>query len=170
VRTVPGVRKAVKWNSPLYGVEGQAPISNSIALRVSGLKLENSCSVSNPSERIRASIVRRALRVIEDPCHLSVALFDDLVDIEVALMSALAPVVHDTLDLGKHSFAVAFERERVHPPQDLPVGFHNYAWHGADSFIVEAERRNGPDFSPSRSKLPVHHEGVDIAECRMLEG
>src|SRR5688500_3425433 len=22
VRTVPGVRKAVKWNSPLYGVEG----------------------------------------------------------------------------------------------------------------------------------------------------
>src|SRR5271170_3003186 len=23
IRTVPGVRKAVKWNSPLYGVEGQ---------------------------------------------------------------------------------------------------------------------------------------------------
>src|ERR1700730_14397379 len=23
VRTVPGVRKAVKWNSPLYGVDGQ---------------------------------------------------------------------------------------------------------------------------------------------------
>jgi hypothetical protein len=23
VRTVPGARKAVKWNSPLYGVEGQ---------------------------------------------------------------------------------------------------------------------------------------------------
>ena len=23
VRTIPGVRKAVKWNSPLYGVEGQ---------------------------------------------------------------------------------------------------------------------------------------------------
>jgi hypothetical protein len=23
VRTVPGVRKAVQWNSPLYGVEGQ---------------------------------------------------------------------------------------------------------------------------------------------------
>ncbi len=23
VRTVPGVRKAVKWNTPLYGVEGQ---------------------------------------------------------------------------------------------------------------------------------------------------
>ena len=23
VRTVPGVRKAIKWNSPLYGVEGQ---------------------------------------------------------------------------------------------------------------------------------------------------
>lgn len=24
VRTVPGVRKAVKWNSPFYGVEGRA--------------------------------------------------------------------------------------------------------------------------------------------------
>src|SRR3990172_2554805 len=24
VRTVPGVRKAVKWNSPFYGVEGQS--------------------------------------------------------------------------------------------------------------------------------------------------
>ena len=23
VRTVPGVRKAVKWNSPFYGIEGQ---------------------------------------------------------------------------------------------------------------------------------------------------
>src|SRR5690349_12430062 len=23
VRTVPGVRKAVRWNSPLYGIEGQ---------------------------------------------------------------------------------------------------------------------------------------------------
>jgi hypothetical protein len=23
VRTVPGVRKAVKWNSPMYGIEGQ---------------------------------------------------------------------------------------------------------------------------------------------------
>src|SRR5437899_1961812 len=23
VRTVPGVRKAIKWNSPLYGIEGQ---------------------------------------------------------------------------------------------------------------------------------------------------
>jgi hypothetical protein len=23
MRTVPGVRKAVKWNSPLYGIEGQ---------------------------------------------------------------------------------------------------------------------------------------------------
>jgi len=33
VRTVPGVRKAVKWNSPLYGVEGQAGSSASIASR-----------------------------------------------------------------------------------------------------------------------------------------
>ena len=37
VRTVPGVRKAVKWNSPFYGVEGQgeerAGSSASIASR-----------------------------------------------------------------------------------------------------------------------------------------
>ena len=36
VRTVPGVRKAVKWNSPLYGVEaeqGKAGSSASIASR-----------------------------------------------------------------------------------------------------------------------------------------
>ena len=33
VRTVPGVHKAVKWNSPLYGVEGQAGSSASIASR-----------------------------------------------------------------------------------------------------------------------------------------
>ena len=32
-------------------------VRNPMVLRVSGLKLENSCSVSNPSERIRASIV-----------------------------------------------------------------------------------------------------------------
>jgi hypothetical protein len=34
-----------------------APSSDLMALRVSGLKLENSSSVSNPTERIRASIV-----------------------------------------------------------------------------------------------------------------
>jgi len=55
-------------------------------------------------------------------------------------MSAQGAVVRDTLDLGKHAFAVAFERERVHAPQHLPVGFRNGAWRGAGSFIVEAER------------------------------
>jgi len=69
-----------------------APSSNSVALRVSGLKLENSSSVSNPTERIRASNVS------------------------------------------------AFERKRVHAPQQFPVGFRNGAWHGEDSVIVEAER------------------------------
>ena len=29
VRTVPGVRKAVKWNSPFYGVEGQEEAGSS---------------------------------------------------------------------------------------------------------------------------------------------
>lgn len=28
VRTVPGVRKAVKWNSPFYGIEGQGWLLN----------------------------------------------------------------------------------------------------------------------------------------------
>jgi len=55
-------------------------------------------------------------------------------------MSALGPVVSDALDLGEHAFAVAFERERVHPPEHLPVGFRNGACHRADSFAVEAER------------------------------
>ena len=32
-RTVPGVHKAVKWNSPFYGVEGEAGSSASIASR-----------------------------------------------------------------------------------------------------------------------------------------
>ena len=32
-RTVPGVHKAVKWNSPLYGVEGQDGSSASTASR-----------------------------------------------------------------------------------------------------------------------------------------
>ena len=30
-QTVPGVRKAVRWNSPFYGVEGRAGSSASIA-------------------------------------------------------------------------------------------------------------------------------------------
>ena len=33
VRTIPGVRKAVKWNSPFYGVEARAGSSTSIASR-----------------------------------------------------------------------------------------------------------------------------------------
>jgi hypothetical protein len=33
VRTVPDVRKAVKWNSPLYGIEGQGGSSTFIASR-----------------------------------------------------------------------------------------------------------------------------------------
>src|SRR5262249_49266859 len=33
VRTVPGVHKAVKWNSPFYGIEGQAGSSAFIASR-----------------------------------------------------------------------------------------------------------------------------------------
>ena len=54
--------------------------------------------------------------------------------------SALGLVVGDALDLGEHAFAVAIEREGVHPPEHLPVGFRNGACHRADSFAVEAER------------------------------
>ena len=112
-----------------------------MALRVSGLKLENSSSVSNSSRanpgQHRQSI--RALWIIEYACHFSIALFDDLEDFEIALMRALGAVVGHALDLGKHAFAVAFERERMYAPQHFPVGLRNGAWHGADSIIVEAE-------------------------------
>jgi hypothetical protein len=54
--------------------------------------------------------------------------------------SVLGAVVRDTLDLGKHTFAVAFERQRMDAPQHLPVSFCDRAWHSADSLIVEAER------------------------------
>jgi hypothetical protein len=37
--------------------------------------------------------------------------FDDLEDIEVALVSALDAAMRHALDLGKHVFAVAIERE-----------------------------------------------------------
>ena len=46
MRAAPGVRKAVKWNSPLYGVEGQ------------GWFLRTSLSSRKPS-RWRSSTVRR---------------------------------------------------------------------------------------------------------------
>ncbi len=54
--------------------------------------------------------------------------------------TTLGAVVRDTLDLRKHAFAAALERERVHAPQRFPVGLRNGAWHGVDSVIVEAER------------------------------
>jgi hypothetical protein len=52
-------------------------------------------------------------------------------DIKVALMGALGVDVRGMLDLGKHAFTEAFERERVDAPQHLPVGFRNGACHGA---------------------------------------
>ncbi len=54
-------------------------------------------------------------------------------------MSALGAVVRDTLDLRKHAFAVAFERERVHAPEPFPVGFRDGVWHGVDSVTVETK-------------------------------
>ncbi len=99
--------------------------------------LRKQFSRANPGQH-RQSI--GALWIIEYACHFAVALFDDLEDIEVALVGALGAVVCHAHDLGKHAFAVAFERERVHAPQYLPVGFRNGAWHGADSIMVEAER------------------------------
>ena len=71
-------------------------------------------------------------------------------------MSALGAVVCHVPDLGKHAFAVAFERERVHAPQHLPVGFRNGAWHGADSITVEAEREgHGWRYFFSFSAMPI---------------
>ena len=53
VRTVPGVRKAVKWNSPLYGVEARTGSSASIASRTTSKSLSSAahrCVLSPPGE------------------------------------------------------------------------------------------------------------------------
>jgi hypothetical protein len=67
-------------------------------------------------------------------------LLDDIEYFEIALMSALGAVVRHALDLGKHAFAVGFERERVYALQHLPIGFRNGAWHSGDLISAEAER------------------------------
>ena len=51
-------------------------------------------------------------------------------------MGALGADVRDMLDLGKHAFTEAFERERMDAPQHFPVGFRNGACHGADSVVI----------------------------------
>ena len=62
VRTVPGVRKAVKWNSPFYGVEGQGwflsfhPLPDGSRKPASTLpnRATGSCVNSTPLARIRS--------------------------------------------------------------------------------------------------------------------
>ena len=44
-------------------------------------------------------------------------------NVQVALMKTPGVVMLDAFDLGKHTFAEAFERERMQAPQYLPVGF-----------------------------------------------
>ena len=56
VRTVPGVRKAVKWNSPFYGIEGQGWfLSYSLLheVRQSGF-LPRRVAASSPPRRVQA--------------------------------------------------------------------------------------------------------------------
>src|SRR5438067_12536481 len=61
MRTVPGVRKAVKWNSPLYGVEGGAGSSASIASQITSKWLSSAarhCVLfppASPRARTRAT-------------------------------------------------------------------------------------------------------------------
>ena len=66
VRTVPGVRKAVKWNSPLYGVEGQAGSSASIASRTTSRWLSSAarrCVLSHPaSPRATTRVTSTSMR------------------------------------------------------------------------------------------------------------
>lgn len=52
--------------------------------RVSGLKLENSTSMSNPCERIWARILRASERprIVEEKRHLATTLFDNPEDLE----------------------------------------------------------------------------------------
>jgi hypothetical protein len=55
---------------------------------------------------------------------------DDLEDIQVALMRIPSVIIHDTSDLGKHTPAKAFERDRMQAPQNFPVGFFDLVRHG----------------------------------------
>jgi hypothetical protein len=59
----------------------------------------------------------RAFQIVKDACHFSIATFDDLEDVQVALMKISSVVILDTSDLGKHARAEAFERDRM---QALP--------------------------------------------------
>ena len=62
VRTVPGVRKAVKWNSPFYGSRARAGSSASIASRSTSRWLSSAarrCVLSPPaSPRTRSALPR----------------------------------------------------------------------------------------------------------------
>jgi hypothetical protein len=66
VRTVPGVRRAVKWNSPLYGVEGQGWFLASIASRSTSRWLSSAarrCVLSLPaSPRARTRATSTSMR------------------------------------------------------------------------------------------------------------
>ena len=61
----------------------------------------------------------RAFWIIKDACHLVIATFDDLEDVQVTLMKTPGVVVFDAFDLDKHTFAEAFERQRMQAPEEL---------------------------------------------------
>ena len=47
--------------------------------------------------------------------------------------------MYRALNLAENSFTEAFDREKVHAPQDLPVGFRYGRCTVPDSVIVEAQ-------------------------------
>ncbi len=73
----------------------------------------------------------RAFQIVKDAGHFSITTFDDLEDVQVALMKIPSVVIFDISDLGKHTLAEAFECDRMQALQNLPVRFFNLARHGS---------------------------------------
>src|SRR6202023_3649501 len=67
----------------------------------------------------------RAPRIVEETRHLPITLLANPEDLEVARMVTRRAIVRDAIDLGKGTLAEAFERQRMHVPQHLPIRFLN---------------------------------------------
>jgi hypothetical protein len=58
----------------------------------------------------------RAPWIVEETSHFPIAAFNDLQDVEIALMMASGGIAHNVIDFRENARAVSFERERMHAP------------------------------------------------------
>src|SRR6267154_3761501 len=91
----------------------------------------------------------RAPRIVEETRHLPITLLENPEDLEVASMVIRRAIAQDAVDLGKDTLAEAFERERMHAPQQFPIRFlnlqHRVSLHrGSASVTREAASCGGP--------------------------